>query len=254
VAERIDVIQAGVEAAGELVVLAQTGCANLTETIALTRSAYEIGADATVIVPPFYYKNVTTQGLFAYYQRVLAEAFPEDGKLLLYHIPQVTHVPASHALLERLEAFKPEWVVGIKDSSADLEHLMRLCKDFPHLHVMSGTERLFLKGLEAGASGCITAPSNLFAPLSVAVYHAFLNRQRAEELQAVLTSARSILEKYAPFPAPIKYLLSQRYQNEGWEVRPPLEPLNRAKQAALKNELARSEFYEWIPWLREIQD
>ncbi|NIM94897.1 MAG: dihydrodipicolinate synthase family protein [Anaerolineales bacterium] len=247
--ERLTVIEAGVEAAVDKVVLVNTGCASLEDTKALTERAFELGVDAVVVVPPFYYKKITTGGLLEYYLRLLAEAVPDDGTLMLYHIPQVTKVPITLELLEGLLDAHPDRIAGVKDSSGDFEHLKTLCSRFPDLSIFAGTDHLLLSGLRHGAAGCITAPSNILAPLNLAVFSAFKKQEFAEELQESLTAARVIFEKFTPFPATVKHLLAIRYGTTGWNLRPPLVPLPPEDQQVLQRDLAESGLELWLHWL-----
>jgi 4-hydroxy-tetrahydrodipicolinate synthase len=249
--ERRTLIISGVRSAQGMTVLAGTGCANLTETIQLTCMAHEAGADAAVIVPPFYYKNPSLEGLTAYYISLLAET-PSDFPVLLYHIPQVTGVPVTPELIERLLQAAPGRIAGIKDSSGDADHLRMLCKRYPQLNIFSGTDRLLLEGLRYGAAGCISAAANVLAPLDLAVYQAFLQKQPADELQATLTAARMSMENFMPFPPSIKYLLSRRYITAGWAVRPPLEPVSEKAGTALIRELFEADAWDWVEWLEGI--
>jgi len=250
-AERKTIIDVCVEAAGAGLVVAHTGCASLRDCIALTRYAFEAGADAAIVVPPFYYKNVSLEGLLTYYRRLLDEAVPEDGKLMLYHIPQVAHVSVSFDLIEGLLDVFPDRVVGVKDSSGDPDHLRDLCQRFPDLRIFAGNDRLLLEGLQLGSAGCITAAVNVLAPLNVAVYQAFefQRETEAQRLQARLTALRAVLESYPPFPSTIKYLLSRRYGAAGWEPRPPLMPLAEAERASLVDDLTEAGAEEWMDWL-----
>ncbi len=250
--ERQTIIDVGVEAAkNSLAVIAHTGCASLRDTITLTRYAYESGVDATIVVPPFYYKGVPLEGLLAYYRRLLDDSVPESGKLLLYHIPQVAHVAISFDLLEGLLTVAPDRVVGVKDSSGDPNHLRELCLRFPQLRIFAGNDRLLLEGLHLGTAGCITAAVNVLAPLNVSVYRAFQSGEKVEveHLQERLTAARAVLEEYMPFPPTIKYLLSKRYGTSGWEPRPPLIPLAERERTALVHDLGQVGVEEWVDWL-----
>jgi len=247
--ERISILREGRLAAGSMKVLAGTGCANLADTIHLTRRAFDLGADAVLVVPPFYYKNPPDQGLSTYYRRLLKAAVPEDGSILLYHIPQVTQVPISRELLGELVAHDPKRVVGIKDSSGDLQHLRSLCEQEPRLRIFTGNDSHLLSALQFGAAGCITAAANVFAPLAVEVLRAFNAGEDAEGIQAVLTEARAILGDFQPFAASIKSLLATRYGTEGWNVRPPLVPLPRDRQRVLLDRLSALDLSEWIDWL-----
>lgn len=249
--ERRTIIDVGVEAAEGGFVLAHTGCASLQDTLILTRHAYESGADAAIVVPPFYYKNVPVEGLLTYYRRLLDEAVPDDGHILLYHIPQVSHVPVSFELLEGLSDLAPDRFVGLKDSSGDLAYLQELRRRFPQLRVFVGTDRLLLEGLRLGTAGCITAAVNVLAPLDTAVYRAFTSgrQSEADDLQAELTIARDVLERHMPFPPTIKHLLSRRYGGSGWEPRPPLVGLSAEERAALERGLIQAGVGKWLDWL-----
>ena len=92
----------------------------------------------------------------------------------------------------------------------------------------------------------------MLAPLNVAVYKAYQTQQaNFKALQEKLTAGRAVLEKYMPFPATLKFLLSRRYKTPGWEVRPPLLPLPPREQAAVLKELRQVEITEWLPWLED---
>jgi 4-hydroxy-tetrahydrodipicolinate synthase len=247
--ERISIIREGKLGAGSMKVLAGTGCASLSDTILLTRRAFDLGADAVLVVPPFYYKNLSDQGLGTYYRRILKAAVPTNGSIFLYHIPQVTHVPISKRLLEELVEHDPKRVTGIKDSSGDLDNLKSLCEQEPRLRVFTGNDSHFLSALQFGASGCITAVANVFARLAVDVLRAFDAGEDADALQVVLTEVRKVLGAFQPFAASIKFLLAKRYGLSGWNVRPPLVPLPTDRQKALMDQLSNLDLSEWIDWM-----
>src|SRR5690606_27520066 len=89
-ADRKRLVEAAREYVSDMVLMAGTGCASLADTIELTQHAFESGAEVVVVVPPFYFKGISDEGLLAYYKRLVNEAVPNDGMLILYHIPQVT--------------------------------------------------------------------------------------------------------------------------------------------------------------------
>lgn len=248
--ERKTLVSAAVEASQGMLTIAATGCASLADTITLTRYAFEAGADAVLVIPPFYFRNPTLEGLTAYFRTILDDAVPQDGKMLLYHIPQVTQVPITPELLESLLHVAPDKVTGVKDSGGDLTYQRTLCERFPTLQIFTGSDRYLLESLRYGSAGCITAGANVLARLNVAVYDAFLRDQReVDALQDRLTAGRSVLEKYMPFPPTIKYLLSHRYNTSGWEPRPPLVQLDLEQQANLLDELKAVDISAWISWL-----
>jgi 4-hydroxy-tetrahydrodipicolinate synthase len=206
--------------------LAGTGAPSLEETIDLTRAAFDLGMDGVVVLPPYYYRKVTDDGLFAWYSALLQRAVPQDGLLLGYHIPPVTGIPLSIDLLARLKDAFPTRFAGIKDSSADPEHARQLGARFgTHLFVLTGNDRLFSLALDSHASGCITAMANLLSPELRLVWDAFQAGRSDLSTQARLTEARSVLDRYPPMPALIKALLAHRHKFPSWSVRPPLLPL-----------------------------
>jgi 4-hydroxy-tetrahydrodipicolinate synthase len=235
--ERCEIISAAREVRGSMALLAGTGCASLPETIQVTRKAYELGVDGVVLVPPFFFRNVTTEGLLEYFRLVFEEAVPAAGGALLYHIPQVTGVPISLELLDRLQEKVGGKLAGVKDSAGDRGSFLSLCHHFPGLRIFAGVDDLILDGLKAGAAGCITAEANLLAAPAAALLRAFRSGQDAQPWQDLLVKARVVLP-HTPFPVAIKGLLAQRYADPAWaEVRPPLQPLAEADLSLLVNEL-----------------
>ncbi len=236
-AERADLTAAARAAAPELKIMVGTGCASLSDTIHATQKAFEVGADCVLIVPPFFFRSVSTGGLVEYYRRVFAEAVPVGRKALLYHIPQVSGVPVTCELLDRLRDIVGPRLGGVKDSSGDVDNLVNLCKRYPEMDIFSGFDDLLLDDLQAGGAGCITAESNLLAPLAKKLERTFFDGLDALPYKQMLTEAQVFLP-YASYPAAIKGLLAARYHDDGWlEVRPPLEPLSREDQAKLVNNL-----------------
>ncbi|MFO7324010.1 MAG: dihydrodipicolinate synthase family protein [Chloroflexota bacterium] len=247
--ERETVISAAREVSGDLLVMAGTGFPSLPDTIAATRRAFELGVDAAVILPPYYFKKVSADGLAAYFRQVLDEAVPAHGRVLLYHIPQVSGVAVSPDLLDRLVAFDDSRIAGVKDSSGDLDHCRMLCQRYPGLRIFAGTDRILLPSLQAGAAGLITAAGNVIAPLAVEVYRKFLSGQSADATQVRLAEARNLLDRYQPAAAMLKRLLELRLGGAGWEVRPPLEPAADEDREQLLEALAALELPDSPQWL-----
>jgi 4-hydroxy-tetrahydrodipicolinate synthase len=206
--------------------LAGTGTPSLTETVANTKTAFDLGMDGVVVLPPYYYRKVTDEGLFAWFRQVLRQAVPEGGSLLGYNIPPVTGVPLSLDLLSRLKDAFPERFAGLKDSSGEAGFARQLGERFGgELVVFTGNDRLFSLALEMKASGCITAKANVASPLLREVWDAFHAGQPAIETQQRLNAARDVMERYPPAPPLLKALLAQEYGFPLWSVRPPLLPM-----------------------------
>ena len=249
--EREAILEAGLSARGKMFLMAGTTTPSLRDTIHLTRRAFEQGVDAAVVLPPYYYKKVTEQGLLEFYRDLFDEAVPNDGMVLLYHIPQITQIPISFDLLEQLVEISSKRLMGVKDSSGDPDHSRQLCAHFPELRIFVGTDKLLLDGLKFGAAGCITAGANVLAPLAVSVYRKFCSGKPAGDIQAKLSAAREVLEDHQPFPATLKSLLLRRYGGESWNVRPPLVPLSSRQSEELYIQLQALDLAGTLPWLFE---
>jgi 4-hydroxy-tetrahydrodipicolinate synthase len=206
--------------------LVGTGTPSLEETASLTKSAFNMGADGVVVLPPYYYRKATEEGLFAWYSQLILKSVPDDGLLLGYHIPQISGVPLSVGLLRRLKDNFPKNFAGIKDSSGDPEHARKLGKLFgDDLLVFSGNDRLFTYALRNQASGCITALANLCSQDLRIIWDAHLNGGEDKEAQSRLDAGRKIIDKYQPAPPLLKALLNWEHGFPKWNVRPPLVDL-----------------------------
>lgn len=230
VEERVSIVRAAVEHRNSALpgfqLLAGTGCANLPETVQLTRAAFDLGVDAVVVVPAFYYKGVSAAGVVAYYARLIEAAVPPAGKLLFYHIPQVTGVGIPAESISQLRQQLPQQAWGMKDSQDELAHTLGVARAFPGLGLFVGSDSLLTAGLEAGAVGAITALANVTSPLSRAVWDAHHAGQpvAATAAQAALVRARAAIRGLAQ-PAAMKAGLAGLYGFPLWPVRPPLLPL-----------------------------
>jgi 4-hydroxy-tetrahydrodipicolinate synthase len=140
-----------------------TGLSALPETVALTRHALSLGVTRVVMLPPFYYKGVSEQGLFDAYSQVIDAVADDRLRIVLYHIPPISQIPLSHELIARLCERYPGTIAGVKDSGGQLEHMASLAKTFPQLAILAGADPFLLPLMQAGGSGCITATSNLAA-------------------------------------------------------------------------------------------
>ncbi len=214
--------------------LAGTGTPSLTETIDLTRAAFDLGYNGVVVLPPYYFRKATDEGLFNWFTQVIKKAVPKDGYLLGYHFPGVAGIGFSLDLLAHLKDAFPVQFAGIKDSSHDPDLARALGERFgSDLAVFSGTDSDFTLALENSAAGCITAPANLISPDLRAVYDAFTSDNDPSAAQARVTGQRHILEEYPPFPPTLKALVHRLHGFPRWPVRPPLENLSTELEAAV---------------------
>lgn len=230
--ERLEIFRAALQVreihqeaqGGTCKLLAGTGTPSLTETISLTHSAFDLGYDGVVVLPPYYFRKATDEGLFRYFRELILKAVPADGFLLGYHIPGIAGIGFSPDLISRLKDAFPCQFAGIKDSSHDADFARWLGKHFgSDLLVLTGTDSYLQLALENQAGGCITAPANLISPALRQVWDDFQRGGEVTVLQARVTEIRHILEKYPPFPPTLKALLARQHGFPRWPVRPPLE-------------------------------
>lgn len=219
----------------DLRLLAGTGTPSLTESIDLTKTAFDLGYNGVVVLPPYYFRKATDDGLFRWFEALIQKAVPSDGYLLGYHFPDVAGIGFSMPLLKRLKDAFPTQFAGIKDSSHDPALASELGKTFgTDLAVFTGTDSYFSLALQNHAAGCITAPANLISPGLRAIYDSFSRNEDLSETQTLVTAQRHVLERYMPFPPTFKALLSRLHGLPRWPVRPPLVEIaeNLEKQAA----------------------
>ena len=120
VEEKIELLHKLIEAKIDPAILMPgTGCSALSDTIRLTKFSLDIGCAGVLMLPPFYYKEVTIEGLYNYYSEVIQQIGSSNLRIYLYHIPPVAQVPITIQLIEKLIKNYPNIVVGIKDSSGD---------------------------------------------------------------------------------------------------------------------------------------
>lgn len=235
VAERIDIFKAAAAARPEeFRLLAGTGTPSLTETIGLNQAAFELGFEAVVMLPPYFMRNASEDGLFDWYSQVIERSVPEGGWLLGYHIPAVSGVPLPLSLLQRLQAAYPSRFAGLKDSTGDQASAVAYAEGLPGCAVLVGNDKLMTSGMQAGAAGCITALANLRCAELRAVYEGFLWGKDASAHQATLDAARTAMDGMPPAPAYLKAMLHTQHNFPQWPVRSPLQDLTpeRARQSA----------------------
>lgn len=217
------------------------GCCALPDTVELCRKAIEIGAAGVLMLPPFYYKPVTDDGLFAAYSEIIQQVGDSKLKILLYHIPQNTGVPITLPLIERLVSAYPDTVVGIKDSAGDFANMQAMVENFPGFRVFSGSDAYLLDILRIGGAGSITACNNIAAPQSVDVF-ANWQADDADRYQKALSAIRLATQEY-PLVEALKEAMSRRTGDAAWRtLRPPLMPLDTATADAFWADLCAAGF------------
>jgi 4-hydroxy-tetrahydrodipicolinate synthase len=209
--------------------LAGTGTPSLSETIDLTKLAFDIGYDGVVVLPPYYFRKATDEGLFKWFSELITKAVPANKYLLGYHIPSATGVGFSLDLIARLKDAFPTQFAGIKDSSHDEAYTAALGQRFgKDLLVLNGTDSHFHHALKNHAQGAITALANLFSEDLREIWDLYQQDKDPSEAHVRVTEKRHILEKYIPFPPTLKALLHRLHDMPHWTVKPPLEEMDVA--------------------------
>jgi 4-hydroxy-tetrahydrodipicolinate synthase len=222
-----------------------TGLSNVADTARLSRACLDVGCAGVMTLPPFYYKSVTEDGLYRYFEQLLAKV-GEDARVYLYHIPQVAIVGIPPTLAGRLHTAFPEQVVGIKDSSGDWDNTRALL-DIDELIVYPGSEMPLIDALELGAPGCISATANLNAHDIGEVVRRYDDGDMAgaRDIHESVKRFRKTVEGHGPIPAQ-KRLLAIATGDARWaNVRPPFLPMPEPDGQALADQLRR-EFGEDI--------
>jgi 4-hydroxy-tetrahydrodipicolinate synthase len=218
-----------------------SGACSMTEAAALARHAVGHGCGGVLLLPPFYYKEVSDDGIFAFVSGVIDKVASPALRVYLYHIPPVAQVGFSLDLVGRLISAYPEIVVGLKDSSGDWSNTAALLDRFPGFAIFPGSEVFLLDALRKGGAGCITASGNVNVPGIRKVYENWQVPQ-ADALQAEITILRKALQAYPMVPA-LKRIIAHFHNDPDWAaVRPPMEPLDEARSSALIADLAKLGF------------
>ncbi len=244
VAEKIGLLEALARADVDLRrAMPGTGCCALGDTVDLTRRALQFGCLGVLMLPPFYYKNVSDDGLYGWYDEVIQRVADPCLRIYLYHIPPVAGVGISAALAQRLVKTYPAIVAGMKDSGGVWEHTHAVLDALAgtDFQLFCGSEQILLKTLRHGGAGCISAIANVNAAAILALCRGWRNDD-AEQNQDRLNAVRAAFEKY-PVIAALKAALAHFRDDGAWRtVRPPLVPLPAAEANALVDDLKRLGF------------
>ena len=213
-----------------------TGNCSTTDAAILTQHAVDNGCAGVLVLPPFYYKSPSEDGVFQYYADVIDEVADDDLQVYLYHIPQMSGVPLTVPLIGRLLKEFPDTIRGIKDSAGDWANMQAVMTAYPQLEFVPGSESLLLPALKAGAAGVISANANINA----AAMRDLIADQAgagAEARQAALSGFRTIMQTQPLIPI-LKGLLAHYRNDPDWAfVRPPLASLAPDVVAGVAREL-----------------
>jgi len=233
-------LEAGVEPSA---MMPGTGACALPDAVELTRTAVQAGCAGVLVLPPFYYKGVSDEGLFRYYSGLIEGVADDRLRIFLYHIPPVAQVPISLDLIDRLLDRYPGIVAGVKDSSGDWTNTSAMLeRHAPRgFQVFAGSEVFLLRTLRGGGAGCITATGNVNPGPIVELFKHWQDAD-ADQRQAGLDLTRGIFQRYPMIPAMKAAIAWQSGDPEWRHLRAPLVELDRAQADALCGELEKAGF------------
>ena len=204
--------------------VAATGCAALAETVALTRQGVQSGCAGCLVLPPFFFKDVPEEGLFAWYARVIEAVADPRLRLFLYHIPQVTGVPVPVDLVARLAAAFPGIIAGVKDSAGNWAHTSALLERVPQLAILVGHEPHLPRLLRAGGAGTICGVANIYPALVRALLSPDVTAADEERIATLIEIAFR-----QPFLPAFKAIVAARTRDPAWlTVCPPQVALDES--------------------------
>ena len=234
------IVESGVDPAR---MMPGTGACALTDSVRLTAHAVGLGCAGVLMLPPFYYKGVSDDGLFRSFAEIVERVGDSRLRVYLYHIPPVSQIPISLGLIERLLKAYPGAIAGVKDSSGDWSNTKAMLDRFAPegFDVFAGSESFLLANMRHGGKGCISATANV-NPAAIHALYANWQDGEAESRQQGLDAIRSTFQKYPMIPA-LKAAIAHWGGDPEWaRVRPPLVDLAPAQSAALVADLERQEF------------
>ena len=226
-----------------------TGCCALTDSVRLTVHAVKLRCAGVLMLPPFYYKDVTDEGLFRSYAEIIERVAEPGLRIYLYHIPPIAQVGISLDLIERLVTAYPQTIAGIKDSSGDWQNTSALlARQWDDFQVFAGSESFLLRNMQGGGAGCISATANI-NPAAIHRLYTGWQSATAQSLQADLDALRELLQSFPMIPA-LKAVIAYYSADRAWHVvRPPLVELPEEHKLSLLKQLHRRGFE--MPGLKE---
>ncbi len=197
------------------------GSGNVSDTADLARAATKVGCAAMLIAPPAFFKNVSENGVLAYYRQILQKV---SCPFLVYHLPQYTGVSITLSIIETLLREFPREIIGIKESEGNPLLARKFIDAFPSLQVFVGKESQIAETTAHGGAGSICGIANLYPEKIVSLYE----NGRAEGLMPIFEALKGV-----PFICAAKAILEERHGPVWHAVRPPLVPLDPQQKKSL---------------------
>ncbi|HXV11749.1 MAG TPA: dihydrodipicolinate synthase family protein [Burkholderiales bacterium] len=220
-----------------------TGCCALTDTVRLTEHAVKAGCAGVLMLPPFYYKDVSEDGLYRSFSEVIERVGDSRLRVYLYHIPPIAVVGIKPGLVERLMKQYPTAIAGMKDSSGDWNNTKMMLDAFARsgFDVFAGSESFLLANMKNGGAGCISATANV-NPAAIDRLYGEWRGPNAEVQQQALDVVRKTVGQYVMIPA-LKAVIAHYTNEPEWAtVRPPLTELTAAQAKNVIDGLKKLDF------------
>ena len=233
VSEKIDLIKtlANSDLPKEKIIIG-TGNTSFIDAALLTKTAVENKIYSVLLLPPFYYKNVSDEGVYQYYKEIINVVKSNNLRVFLYNIPQVSGVTISIDLVNRLKKEFSDLITGIKDSSGNFENTKKY-KEIKNFIVYPGSEKFLYDGLQIGCSGCISATTNV--NIEAAKLINTFDKTEGESINKKIKAVRDVFEKY-PVIAALK--ATKINEDSNWSnIRPPLVALSDQQRSNLVKDL-----------------
>jgi 4-hydroxy-tetrahydrodipicolinate synthase len=211
--------------------------------VRLTEHAVKAGCAGVLMLPPFYYKDVSEEGLYRSYSEVVERVGDARLRIYLYHIPPVAVVGITTGLVERLLKKYPQQIAGMKDSSGDWNNTRKFLDAFAKsgFDIFPGSESFLLAGLKSGGAGCISATANV-NPAAIDRLYREWKKPDAEAQQEALDAVRKTVGQYVMIPA-LKAVVAHFANDPEWAtVRPPLTELTAGQAKNVIDGLEKLDF------------
>jgi 4-hydroxy-tetrahydrodipicolinate synthase len=234
-------VEAGIDPAR---MMPGTGCCALSDSVRLSSHAVKLGCAGVLMLPPFYYKGVSDEGLYRNFAEIIEQVGDARLRIYLYQIPPVSQVAIGVALIERLLKNYPRNIAGIKDTSGDWNYTKTVLDAFAKsgFDVFAGTETILLATMRGGGAGCISATANV-NPSPIHRLFETWNDADADAQQESLNAIRQTFQKYPMIPA-LKQAIAHWSNDPGWaKVRPPLVELTEEQKKAFVTDLKQRGFH-----------
>ncbi len=209
-----------------------SGSSSIEDAIDMTRYCVEVGTRAVLVLPPYYFKNVSDDGVINYYRKVIESSQDNNFKFLLYNIPQHSGVTINFQIIENLIKLYPNNVVGLKDSTSNMENILKTVKYFDNFAVFCGNGALALHTSRRGGAGAITGDANISAKLLSFIVHNHKKEKEIEnfeQLQSLMESIRNVLSSHEQISL-LKAYYSVVDDIEDWNnLMPPLKRIDNPR-------------------------